>query len=97
MLSTFLENACKHGQIGTEKNPVKVYIYIHNKKMLYRVENIIDAGKVKDSTSGIGLPNLQRRLSLLYPDHHTISLQEDGENYIAELQIDLSYDKVYSH
>ena len=95
VLSTFLENACKHGQLGTEEIPITALIEIKNKQLLYRVENVIDEGKVKDATSGIGLPNLQRRLSLLYPGHHTISLQEKNGKYIAELQIDLAYDKVH--
>lgn len=95
VLSTFLENACKHGQLGTEEIPITVLIEIKNKQLLYRVENIIDEGKVKDATSGIGLPNLQRRLSLLYPGHHNISLQEKEGKYIAELQIDLAYDNMH--
>lgn len=95
ILSTFLENACKHGQLGTEEIPITATIQIKNKQLLYRVENVIDEGKVKDATSGIGLPNLQRRLSLLYPGHHTISLQERDGKYIAELQIDLAYDNMH--
>ncbi|MDI3321186.1 sensor histidine kinase [Pinibacter soli] len=95
ILSTFLENACKHGQLGTEEIPITALIEIKNKQLLYRVENVIDEGKVKDATSGIGLPNLQRRLSLLYPGHHTISLQEEEGKYIAELQIDLAYDNMH--
>jgi LytS/YehU family sensor histidine kinase len=95
ILSTFLENACKHGQLGTEEIPITALIAIKNKQLLYRVENVIDEGKVKDATSGIGLPNLQRRLSLLYPGHHTISLQETNGKYIAELQIDLAYDNMH--
>ncbi|MDH7460142.1 histidine kinase [Chitinophagaceae bacterium 26-R-25] len=95
ILSTFLENACKHGQLGTDEIPITALISIKNKQLLYRVENVIDEGKVKDATSGIGLPNLQRRLSLLYPGHHTISLQELDGKYIAELQIDLTYDNMH--
>jgi hypothetical protein len=42
------------------------------------------------NTGGIGLENMQKRLSLLYPGKHSIRQQKNEENYSIEVEIALS-------
>ena len=43
----------------------------------------------KDPSSGIGLKNVKRRLELLYPDKHTLLIEEDEVNFSVELNLTL--------
>lgn len=46
------------------------------------------AGK-KVQTGGLGLKNIQRRLALLYPDRHSLTVKESEKNYNVILHLTL--------
>ena len=46
--------------------------------------------EVKDKASGIGLVNVQRRLNLLYPHHHTLNITKKDGKFVVSLQINLA-------
>lgn len=56
---------------------------MHGRKQLFP-ENELDR-----SGSGIGLENLRRRLSLLYPGQHILRMEKIGEQYVAQLVLTL--------
>lgn len=58
-------------------------------KILFHIFNStpLDAER-KPPRMGIGLENLRRRLALLYPDKHTLEVQEQPDHFIAELMIE---------
>jgi len=97
LLSTFVENAFKHGDPGTSEAPVRIKLRVTDGILEYTVSNKLNEARSKDSSSGIGLPNLERRLSLLYPNAHTVSLTNNGEYFTAHLKIDLSHDQKHNH
>lgn len=90
LLITFAENAFKHGEPGTEKEPVVLNLDLKDAQLKYRVTNRINHNDRKDNTTGIGLNNLKRRLYLLYPNKHQIELKKNNEYFEAYLKIDLS-------
>jgi len=90
LLITFAENAFKHGEPGTKEDPIKIILSAKDKKLIYTVINKINGNGIKDPTTGIGLTNLKRRLSLLYPDRHQLKLGEENGYFSAHLQIELS-------
>lgn len=90
LLTTFVENAFKHGEPGTEEKPVLITISVHDHTLLYKVTNSICKNLSKDETSGIGRPNLEKRLNLLYPGKHKISFIQENETYIAQLELQLT-------
>jgi Putative regulator of cell autolysis len=90
LLITFIENAFKHGEPGTLNEPVKIELDIQNNILNYTVINKINSNNSKDATTGIGLSNLKRRVSLLYPDLYQLSLKEENDCFTAHLQIQLS-------
>ncbi len=54
----------------------------------FRVANSVPVlMQTEPKAGGIGLENLKRRLNLLYPDKHSIKLDNEGGNFIAELKI----------
>jgi two-component system, LytTR family, sensor kinase len=90
LLITFVENAFKHGEPGTSEDPVKIHLSIQDKLINYTVINKINFNGPKDATTGIGLTNLKRRVSLLYPERHYLVTQNDKDVFSAHLQIKLS-------
>jgi two-component system, LytTR family, sensor kinase len=42
---------------------------------------------VKDGASGIGLNNVKRRLELLYPDNHQLTIKDEEDFYLIRLVI----------
>jgi two-component system LytT family sensor kinase len=92
LLIPFVENAFKHG-IGTIKNPlIDVSIDIDGNKRLFNMvvmNNIVEKISINDKGSGIGLNNVQRRLELLYPDKHTITINQKEHLFTVNLEISL--------
>lgn len=82
----FLENAFKHGELHDEENPVEVSILADNHSVMFRVKNVKNQD-LKDSTSGIGLKNVSRRLNLIYPDSHKINIIDTQDIFEVELLI----------
>ncbi len=86
---SLIENAFKHGVSNNKPS----FIHIHIGQEGDRVEcTILNSDFHKDSEqdksgSGIGLVNLRRRLSLLYPDHYTYECGPEEGNYRSYLSI----------
>jgi hypothetical protein len=88
ILIPFIENAFKHGVINDAGRPVKIYIGATGKQLTMLVSNRINHGQ-KDSSSGIGLVNIKRRLELIYPDEFELLVSNNGEIYKTTLCINL--------
>lgn len=90
VLISFTENAFKHGDPGTELDPVDIDIRCEAGRLRYRVRNPVGKMISKDGQSGVGLPNLRSRLELLFPDDHRLSFgTSDTRQFIAEMEIPL--------
>ncbi|MCP9752167.1 sensor histidine kinase [Ferruginibacter sp. HRS2-29] len=88
LLIPFIENGFKHGETNNPDFPLQINISIENGHLLLFVKNIKAKGN-KDESNGIGLVNVQKRLMLLYPGSHALSIKEDEVNYICQLTIHL--------
>ncbi len=68
MLISLVENAFKHGDIAENANATCHFNLETRKGVLhFSAENSFNPNKVKDTTRGIGLKNLEETLSILYP------------------------------
>ena len=83
-----LENAFKHGVENLRKNAF-VHTKLHSSanEVHFEVENNFDP-EVSD-TAGIGLKNLKRRLDLIYPNQHKLTLDKGEESYKAVLTLNV--------
>ena len=88
---SLLENAFKHGVSYLENSEIHIYLKVDVSNLFFRIENkIIKAIKETiPQEPGIGLKNVVRRLELLYPGKHKISIKNNGEKYIVELKIQI--------
>ena len=91
LLIPFVENAFKHGISYVDDSRIEISMKVGDELILFTVENYIV--KKNDENiiveSGIGLKNVLRRLELLYPGKHEISIKDDKVKYSVNLKISL--------
>ena len=92
LLITFLENAFKHGAKGNSENTFICFdTRIEKNQLTFRVENnkgLVDEVK-KDEKGGLGLENVKRQLELLYPGKHSLTIKDQQDRFVVQLQLDL--------
>ena len=88
LLVTFVENCFKHGVSPVEESHIHVGLTERAGRLSFRTSNRIFP--VKRIGEHMGIDNCRRRLGLLYPGRHTMSIQNDGQTFIVELSIPLS-------
>jgi hypothetical protein len=89
LLIVLVENAFKHG-IEPAEQPALLRLSLTTgaDKLYFSCVNSIEPGAEKQK--GIGLANLQRRLTLLYPGKHVLKTGIENHIFKAELELDLS-------
>ena len=92
LLLTFAENAFKHGAKGeTGKSFIHLRITVTEDKFQFFLEN--NKGRIDtvepDQFRGLGLENVRRRLTLLYPGKHQLWVNEARNSFSITLHIDL--------
>ncbi len=81
----FVENAFKHGIEPAEKECLlHLSIKADDRSVRFSCLNSIEEGEAA-SGGGLGLKNLQKRLNLLFPAKHTLTLEKTANRYKAEL------------
>ncbi|MGI4741355.1 MAG: sensor histidine kinase [Janthinobacterium lividum] len=89
LLIPFVENALKHGVVNQAAHPVDIQLTLPAPDRLeFTVSNRISQHQ-KDAGTGVGLPNIRRRLALLYPGRHTLAVHNDGQTYRTQLALQL--------
>ena len=90
LLITFVENAIKHNVDFTKKSFVNLYFDVSNNEFLFRCVNSKPNVNSKSSDiGGLGLANVKRRLQLIYPENHTLHIDDTPETFTATLTISL--------
>jgi len=86
LLIPFIENAFKHGISVSQCSNVEIDLFANISSVDFSVTNTIHRSENAGS-SRIGLINVKRRLELLYPDKHTLRIEDDGKIYSIQLKI----------
>ncbi|MGM9841021.1 MAG: sensor histidine kinase [Candidatus Limisoma sp.] len=88
---SLIENAFKYGMASSKPSVIKITITVSGTTVLCHTENSYFPEKVADkSSSGIGLSNLKRRLSLVYNNHYNLKYGISGNMFISDLSINLN-------
>ncbi len=85
-----VENAFQY--IGGNELSIDIKMFKTGNQLTFTIINSvppIDAQMPLKQKTGTGLDNLRRRLSLLYPDHHTLELTRNNDFYSAKLSLTL--------
>lgn len=89
LLLPFVENAFKHGSSHIIDQPwISLSVTIDDRIMSMKLVN----GKSNQSPlpeGGIGISNARKRLELLYPNRHTLNIQNEEDVFIVNLKLAL--------
>jgi hypothetical protein len=87
----FVENSFKHGASKMLSKPsVNLNIIIENQTFYFMLSNSRPQEYINPhQNGGIGLGNVQKRLELLYPGKHELSMTAEPEHFTVLLQIEL--------
>ena len=92
LLIPFVENSFKHG-IGMIDEPIiEIILRSKDHELFFSVKNKfnITYDVSKDTSSGIGLANVKRRLDLLYKEKYSLRTSSNDGWFIIELNLSLS-------
>jgi two-component system, LytTR family, sensor kinase len=83
----FLENAVKHSADLAGKVYIDIVFKIEDNILIFTAENSKPPIKARQLLGGIGLKNIRRRLALLYPEKHELTIEETPLIYKAILTL----------
>jgi LytS/YehU family sensor histidine kinase len=85
----FVENAFKYGVSTVENSFIHINLNIKENSIVFSVENSIaaNAGNTLTETTGIGIKNVERRLALLYPHMHKLTIEKEKNTFRVTLTL----------
>ncbi len=84
----FVENAVKHGNDNRNPSFVTLSFALCGEQLTFVCANSKPLIPVRrDGVGGLGLPNVKRRLGLLYGDKHSLEITETDTTYTVRLTI----------
>jgi LytS/YehU family sensor histidine kinase len=88
----FFENAFKHGNLEDIKNGwLKAQLYEERGKIHFSISNsYLERDPKEVAKGGVGLTNIRQRLTLLYPNKHSLTMRQTQGVFTAQLQLELS-------
>ncbi|QNE40757.1 hypothetical protein F1C16_14885 [Hymenobacter sp. NBH84] len=92
LLLPLVENAFKHGHLLAPAPAIQLNLEVDAAGALcFTVRNAVAASQAAslEAPGGVGLPNLRRRLALLYPQRHTLTISTTEQEYCATLMVQL--------
>ena len=91
LLLPLAENCFKHG-IGKSTGIIRITISYDGRTLIFTTENQVARREKTDTekTGGLGITNVEKRLNLIYPDHHLLEFQEKDGIFRLKMKIQLT-------
>ena len=93
ILTVFVENAFKHST-ASQSEEIKIDVSIElkpNNTLEFICKNSFqEVSNTDNLAKGIGLENVKKRLNLIYPNSHQLTIQKTNHEYHVNLLIELS-------
>ena len=88
LLIPFIENAFKHAENKKAENAININLDIEHEKFIFKCENSYNQNtQMKQEHSGLGSELIKKRLALLYPDKHKLTITNNNELYKVALSL----------
>lgn len=88
LLISFVENAFKHTDVSAASAYIHIHASLNTENLLHFEVQNNPAVSSDEESHGIGLRNVQRRLELVYPDKHVLTISASS-TYVATLEVNL--------
>lgn len=93
LLIVFIENAFKHSKNTTsDKIFIEIMIRRWSDTILFSVKNSKGEG-AHEHSGGLGLGNVRKRLSLLYPQQYSLNITDEEKYFTVQLQLKIKNDE----
>ncbi len=90
LIIPFIENSFKHGASKMLKNPwIKLFIQADENVLHFAISNSKSSDVIVNGKGGIGLSNVKKRLELLYPQNHLLTIESTVNTFTVNMQIPL--------
>lgn len=92
LILPFIENSFKHSTKGIDDMAwIIIDIGVKGNDLILKIENNLahDSANQDSMVGGIGLQNVKRRLSLLYPESHELKITKNEDSYSVNLKLKL--------
>ena len=88
ILIPFIENAFKHAENKKAENAINIDLHIKQETFIFKCENAYKQNvQINPGHSGLGSEIIKKRLSLLYPSRHKLTITNNNELYKVELSL----------
>lgn len=88
VLITFVENCFKHGELADPANPLRIRLVVRQNVLTFHTHNKKRNGP-KERSTGIGLVNTQKRLSIMYEGRYNLVTTDEVDFYTCDLTLEL--------
>ena len=88
VLITFVENCFKHGELADAAHPLTIRLTLVQNQLTFVTHNKKRHGP-KEKSTGIGLANTRKRLALMYPGRHVLTITDEPDFYTCHLTLEL--------
>ncbi|WP_034040133.1 sensor histidine kinase [Wocania ichthyoenteri] len=85
LLLPFIENSFKHGSIKNGVLDIKIDLNCDNENVCFKIENSFK--KSNQTSNGIGLENIKKRLDLLYKDNYGLNIGDSKGDFKVTLNL----------
>ncbi len=94
LLLPLAENCFKHG-IGKNTSTIRINISYDGKQLYFITENQVALREktVSLENGGLGIPNVEKRLNLIYPNRHSIEYQVYDDIFHLKMKVELAKNK----
>jgi hypothetical protein len=88
ILFPFIENAFKHTENRKNADSIRIRVTIEKDKLTFECENSYrKKSSQKQDFGGVGNELIRKRLTLIYPEKHSMEITDDGEIYKVNLTL----------
>lgn len=87
LLIPFVENAFKYGVSNKAKTTIDIMMTFEEEGFVFEVKNQKAERTETIPSSGVGLDNVKKRLNLVYPEKHSLAVDEDDQMFNIRLAI----------
>ena len=88
LLIPFIENAFKHAENKKAENAININLDIEHEKFIFKCENSYNQNTQRaHEHSGLGIELIKKRLALLYPGKHKLTITNNNELYKVALSL----------